>query len=34
MQILKQKYALKRKGVQPNHKKRTPCYKQIANNRV
>jgi hypothetical protein len=31
MQILGQKYALKHKAVQRIHKKRTPCYKQVAN---
>ena len=34
MQIFEQKYVVKHKPVQPIHKKRTPCYKQIANNGV
>ena len=34
MQIFLQKYALKHKAVQRIHKKRTPCYKQVANKGV
>ena len=34
MQILEQKYALKHKAVQRIRKKRTPWYKQVANNGV
>ena len=34
MQILEQKYVVKHKAVQHIRKKRTPCYKQVANKGV